>query len=306
MICKSCGAKLGDGAYFCPECGMAVRRSEEAATAEEPAGAAVPTLDNIESEGNEMICPSCGARISGASVFCMICGNKIDSGTNESYLPTKKNSNSAWYIVGIAVGVIALFFVVAFISFSYFGNIFDKGDGNGNGGTAVATVAPVTNPPVTNPPVTEPPAPIAAGIERTDLYSPAYTYKRMDDIYSSVKTSDELYLEIKGVIEDFDRSCESYMNNGDTSVFRYLVDGTTAYSQQTSYKEKHPTLSQKYADIKVFDTREGSGYVYAWVLEVIDVVENGVSRRDNDRWVYKLARSGSGWVILDYTTDPAS
>ena len=64
MFCGNCGARLEDGARFCPECGTAVNQSEEAVKAEEApkaeeavniADEAVPLADvAVESEHAKM------------------------------------------------------------------------------------------------------------------------------------------------------------------------------------------------------------------------------------------------------------
>ena len=308
MTCGNCGAQISDDAYFCPECGMLIKKDgqpEPAAKQQETVS--VSREDTIESSAadNGRRCPACGAETDGKAVFCSLCGQRLD--VNLSAAPPQRRSGTKWYVVGIVVGVIALFFVTAFIAFSYFTGVFNLGDGADK--SIVTAPLVTTNPPATDPPATSPPVtatPVQEQINRVDLYSSAYTYKRMDEIHGSVRASDALYLEIKNVIEDFDSCCESYMNEGDRRIFMYLAEGTTAYNQQTDYKKAHPTLRQTYDDVRVMDVREGSGYAYAWVSEVIDVTENGESRRDTDQWVYKLERNGNGWVVLDYTRDPAA
>ena len=107
------------------------------------------------------------------------------------------------------------------------------------------------------------------------------------------------------MIEEFDKQCADYMNEITDEVPPLLKVGTTAYNQQVEYKQKHPTLNQSYQKIDVINARQGGGYYYVWVTEVMNVNENGASKITTDHWVYKIENDNGSWYICDYTSDPA-
>lgn len=139
---------------------------------------------------------------------------------------------------------------------------------------------------------------------RKDLYNKTLEYKRMSEIHNTELTTDDIYYVIKYVIEDFNRTCENYMNNGNEEIFKYLPKDTIAYEQQVSYKKRHPELQQQYISTDVINTRIGNNYYYAWVSETLKVNENNTERINTDHWVYKLSQNNGSWYICDYTRDP--
>ena len=163
----------------------------------------------------------------------------------------------------------------------------------------ISTVIPATEPPATPAPTPVPLPP------RQDLYNASYTYKRMSEIHSSYLASDEEFYELRETILDFNYKCTDYINNGNMSVFMYLRPDTTAYNQQTKYKKDHPTLREVLHNVDVINARYDGRWYYLWVAENKTVTENGTSKTKTDHWVYKLERTNTGFVILDYTYDPA-
>lgn len=142
--------------------------------------------------------------------------------------------------------------------------------------------------------------------KQNDLYRSNLTYPRMDDIHNSELSSDNMFIEVSQVIEEFDELCENYMNIGDTKVFEYLKENTTAYEQQVEYKQKHPNLTQHYNDVTVQTVRQSENNYYAWVGEKISQTENGKETIIENDWVYRLHKSGNQWYIDDYTKNPLS
>ena len=210
---------------------------------------------------------------------------------------TPKKTNP-WFPVALILGGLSiplLLFVVIFVTIRVY--------------NATSLTEPTVEPievieEVTATPST--PAPTATPVPpRVDLYSPSYTYKRMSEIHSSYLVSDEVFYELKQIILDFDYKCVEYMNNGDMSVFMYLRPGTTAYNQQTEYKKNHPTIYEIMNNVDVVNARSDGNSYYLWVGEDMTVTENGITEHKIDHWVYKLERTSSGFVITDYTYDPA-
>ena len=148
------------------------------------------------------------------------------------------------------------------------------------------------------------PVPTPTAVPRQDLYNSSYTYNRMPNIHSSWLTNDEEYGKLRSVILDFDKLCVEYMNSGDMSVFKYLRQGTKAYSQQTSYKGNHPNIHEQLNGVDVINARtDGSSY-YVWVTEYRTVTENGTTKDTADHWVYRVVQNGGNYIIEDYTADP--
>lgn len=142
-------------------------------------------------------------------------------------------------------------------------------------------------------------------IYRVSSFNPNLTYKRMDEIKYSVESSDDRLLVMDDFIKDYVTACDDYMNDGSNTVFQYLVSGTTAYSQQTGYKEKHPTLTQRCLNSSVQDVREYNGYYYVWDTEELSETENGATKTTTNHWVYKIKANGNSYQVVDYTYDPA-
>ena len=127
----------------------------------------------------------------------------------------------------------------------------------------------------------------------------------MPDIHNTVLTDDKTFNTLKFVIEEFDKQCADYMNEITDEAPPLLKPGTTAYNQQVEYKQKHPTLNQSYQKVDVINARQGGGYYYVWVTEVMNVNENGAAKVTTDHWVYKIKNDNGSLYICDYTSDPA-
>ncbi len=268
-----------------------------------------------------MICNNCGAKIGEGESFCCKCGTPVGAWQNTSQnnmynagnnrKPDRKISPAV--VISIVVACVALLLAAVAVGFLIYSNGSESNTTEQV--TEVITETPAQTQSVSVPPVNEPHRGPAAeseiygtssGSERTSTYNSSLTYKRMSGIHSSTPTNDSVFHEIKAVIEDFNMQCEAYMNGITYAVPEYLRPGTTAYNQQVEYKHNHPTLTQKYRNIDVTDTRYGTdGYYYAWVGESIEKNEKGVTKVSTDHWVYKLECYGGYWYILDYTADPA-
>lgn len=207
----------------------------------------------------------------------------------------KANKNTT---IAVIAAILGAFAVIAVLVLGFlFINVYQGSDNTNT--VAIATALP-TNKPTATPVVT------AVPIKRTVLYSSQYTYKRMNEIHNSVPASDAQFIEIKNAIIDFDNKCIDYMNYGNTDALIYFQPGTTAYNQQTEYKRNHPDIFEVLNDVEVYDVRVFDGTYYAWVREDMTVTEKGVTKNTISRWVYKLTKNADGYVILDYTKDPAS
>ena len=302
------------GAYFCGICG-AVAESDDVQKLpdddnpakkegyeEKNTNQSPPTVRKTNTVKTENIrsCPYCGTVQQADMMFCGKCGKPMNG--------NKKNQSGKYIAVIVVLVLVLLGFCSFFAAYMFYtNNVANKDDNMG----IAATNAPGSNTSPTPAPIqTLAPNTAQSAVQhntvRESLYSPSAEYKRMADIHNSVQCSDDIFSELTYVICDFDRCCEAYMNFGDAEVFKYLRSGTTAYKQQTNYKNKHPYLTQTYIDIRVKDAREYGGYYYVWVTEVLDVIENGKQTQNIDHWVYKMFYSGGGWLIEDYTKDPVS
>ena len=256
-----------------------------------------------------MVCGKCGNQVPSDSKFCDFCGNPLTpiSVSNSPEIRKKKN---VWPIILIPViaVVVAVAAVYVFVFSGLFGNSEDAAikptqePSVTERATEIADDKSMTGVMETEKPTEKPTE--KASVNTNDLYRPSLTYKRMAEIGNTTLTDDETFFEIRNIITQFDAECEDYIN-GTGGVPRQLRPGSTAYTQQTGFKEKHPALSQRYELIEVLSTRIGGGYCYAWVTEVLYMNENGSARTETSHWVYKLSRSGSAWYIDDYTSDPA-
>lgn len=245
-----------------------------------------------------MRCPSCGNNLSDDAKFCANCGTKLEE-INYQQANNQNNNKPLIIVIIVLVGLLAT--VIGMIAgYIWIGGLPERNAEPTPTAMAQSTATPVPTatavPSATMPPVQH-------YSDRPDLYSSALTYKRMPDIHNTVLTSDATFYELKSVIENFNRQCERYMNGID-GIPSYLLPGSTAYNQQTEYKKDHPNLTQVYESIDVINTREGNGYYYVWVTEVLHVFENGSSKTVTDHWVYELKRYNGQWYINDYTSDP--
>lgn len=71
MLCKKCGANIGDGDLFCGECGAAVT--------------------TIKSETTSTICEKCGNPLHGGELFCGECGTPVKKTEKSLYEENSKN-----------------------------------------------------------------------------------------------------------------------------------------------------------------------------------------------------------------------
>lgn len=300
MKCRNCGGEIHDGEKYCHHCGT---------------------------KQNRKVCINCGTEIGKDDLVCNRCGKPVQD-ADISYDEMKKQINSARekekktvIICAAVVGAAIIFTGCMIIGFSSMGG----GKIPEAAVTPYVTLIPSPSPtplPTPTPSPTPSPTPeqvvsndyndknntynsgiLSSG--RRDLYNSSLTYKRMDDIHSSVLADDYTYYDVSTVIENFDYQCAAYVNGSRALVPDQLVPGSNAFNQQVSYKEKHPSLKQSYLDVEVINCRESSKYCYAWVREVIEQTENGSVKTQTDHWVYKLVRRNGDWYIDDYTRDPA-
>lgn len=302
MKCSNCGAELSSNDIYCNACGCEVDRAS--------------TFTEMRQ------CSSCGSPVDRDAVFCPSCGARvvkkteqgdepvIDSARGGKAEPYEKRGKTLTvvFIVLIAAIAAALSFTAYLLYGLYFGGSSDTDDNTsvsleqqtGN----VSSEAPSPGAATTVPSAAPTPENVIKE-PRNDLYSSSLTYSRMPEIHNTVLTDDNTYEELKKVIEGFDAQCQEYMNGMTSAVPSYLKPGSKAYSQQVSYKQNHPNLSQLYETIDVVNSRQGGGYYYVWVTEIMSVNENGHSYRKTEHWVYKIENSGGSWYIVDYTRDPA-
>lgn len=142
-------------------------------------------------------------------------------------------------------------------------------------------------------------------INRVSMYSPDYEYKRMPEIHNSIRSDDGMLKIMNDFIQKYVTACDDYMNNNSSEIFKYLVQGTTAYEQQTGFKSKHPEITQYCLSVSVQDVREYGGYYYVWDTEELRIIKNGSSNVETSRWVYKITAAGENYHVVDYTYDPA-
>lgn len=262
-------------------------------------------------------CTRCGNPFSGNENFCTKCGAAVDDIQSNKTMPGKPVKKKMRTDIIIAV-ITATCLTAASVGIGYM-MYPTKNDTNVN---ALATAKPKkkeqASPSVSQSGATITEAPLSSNTEvpvsninetaisnRTDLYNSALTYKRMSDIHTTVLTDDKTFNALKTVIEEFDAQCADYMNEITNDVPSYLKQGTTAYNQQVEYKQKHPTLNQSYQKIDVINARQGGGYYYVWVTEVMNINEHGAAKVTIDHWIYKIEKDNGNWYICDYTSDPA-
>lgn len=279
MICKKCGAQLNETDAFCPNCGSAVDR-----------------------DSSDMIfCRKCGSPMNKNALFCPTCGTPADE--------TQKDRNKPAIIAVIVVLSIALIAAVVALAIS---SSKTKKTETDTAPTETVTEAPKATPAPTAQPEaekkaeqpqqqTEPQS--LAGIS-DGYYDPSLTYKRMSEIHKSTPVDSSTFNTVYNIIYAFDAACEAYMN-GSSDIPPQLLHGSTAYNQQTSYKQKHPTLTQTYDRIDVLNVRQYGNYYYAWVTERLSQTENELTEVITDHWIYKLVNNNGSISIMDYTADPA-
>lgn len=286
--CPECDYNNNDSALYCESCGNKL-------------------------PGQEIVCTKCGYRNQPGTGFCGGCGTALNKNQ-------KKTNTLAVACIAAAAAVIAATAIAFTVINVYNGSETEtETPSPTETATETATETVTEQPTETSSPVQinntvivqqDPGAPKPKPYEeqyissRYDPYSPSLTYKRMSGIKDSWLTDDSTYYTLQSVIIGFDNACESYMNYGDKSIMGYLRSGTTAYNQQTSYKAKHPNLTQYYTNIDVVNSRTDGTYYYVWVTESMDVTENGLSKTTTDHWVYKLENIGGQWYVNDYTSDP--
>lgn len=303
--CGNCGAEVEESTDFCGNCGY-------------PFQGAMQT-DGKSSE----FCGNCGAEIENGMQFCGECGvaiGNIHSNENVSGKHVEKKRRT-----GIVIAVISVVCIAAaaggvgymIYPRENYAAINDDISVNApstaereNKAQALTSPSPLstTKPGNASASDTESHVSNADGAmisNRTDLYDSTLTYKRMSDIHNTVLADDKTFIDLKSVIEEFDKQCEDYMNEITDEVPSLLKPGTTAYNQQVEYKKKHPTLNQSYQNVDVINARQGGGYYYVWVTEVMNVNENGTAKVATDHWVYRIENDNGSWYICDYTADPA-
>lgn len=262
-----------------------------------------------------MKCSKCGSEVPNGTMFCDTCGSIIDGNPNilrkQKDSPTQRDLG----VMGLSIKnkiVVALMILASIVFICGIINTINKNIDNRQAEMNIAKKGVYEKNskqksnlvPTHSPKLDQPTEVLADSTVREDLYNGSLYYKRMSEIHNTELTSDDVYYDIKNAIEDFDRTCEEYINHNNEEIFRYLLSNTTAYEQQVSYKSKHPNLKQHYISINVINTRMGDNYYYAWVSETLQVNENNIERVDTDHWVYKLSNHNGNWYINDYTRDP--
>lgn len=303
MRCSNCGNELPDNAQFCDNCGQMVQ--------------------NINSS-EKSFCGNCGAELENGMQFCGECGAAVGDIRSDETMhgkPVKKKKRIGIVIVAVCI-VICIAAAVCAIGYMMYTRKSDTDTHTDISINAQVTAKPENNEqtlPSESPSSTAMPAAASAsdtGVpvsntggaaisNRTDLYNSALTYKRMPDIHNTVLTDDATFNALKAVIEEFEKQCADYMNEITDVVPPFLKVGTTAYNQQVEHKQKHPTLNQSYQKVDVINARQGGGYYYVWVTEIMNVNENGAYKVTTDHWVYKIEKDNGSWYICDYTSDPA-
>ncbi len=300
MKCNNCGNELSENAMFCDNCGQKVT---------EPV-----------TEQKKIFCYNCGAEIKNGKNFCGVCGTPVNAVPNDELVNAvpnvetvkdepEKGGKTALIII-LLVAIIAVLAIVITVYVIY-PRDNDASDKSTDTPLEMVTPTPALNTPA--PTIKSDSVPtvtpnVTSGYitsDRTDLYNSSLTYKRMPDIHNTVLVDDSTFASLKNVIVEFEVQCSDYMNGFTSAVPAYLKVGSTAYNQQVEYKQKHPSLSQSYQSVDVINARQGGGYYYVWVKEVLNVTENGTNRTDTSHWVYKMENSNGRWYICDYTSDPA-
>ena len=238
-----------------------------------------------------MICSRCGNQIAPNSQFCPHCGAKVEFGNQNQ----KSNNSMLAIVISLSAALVIAAIVIVFLVMKPHN---EQAAQPSEIPTAAATAVPAApqQAPAAQAPAQAPQQPVSDG-----FYNPSLTYKRMPEINQSVPSGTGMNGWAQSVIENFDYECEAYMN-GNGGIPSTLLSGSTAYNQQTAYKQKHPTLTQHYTLIDAQNVREYGSYYYIWVHEIINQTENGVGKTDDSHWVYKVTASG---MIVDYTADPA-
>lgn len=296
MKCLNCGSELPDNAVFCDNCGQKIQDEQ-------------PRI---------IFCGNCGAELEAGMDFCGECGHSVRESKNSEAAEHKPVKRKRTHVT--AVIVIILFCAAAAAVTAGYMIYASNNDDDTAENIRISTSSPKPTS-VTPPPAnTETALPAAEASEavsdtedkggamtsvRADLYDSSLTYKRMPEIHNTALTDDAVFNELRSVIIDFDDQCEDYMNEITDDVPSYLKYGTTAYRQQAEYKQKHPELDQSYQKVDVINARQGGGYYYVWVTEVMEIRENGTVKTNTDHWVYKLENNNGQWYICDYTADPA-
>ncbi len=295
MKCEVCGNEVPQGSIYCDNCGS--------------------KLNDVNTAQNSCFCANCGAKLEDDDDFCGICGyqvNKTGMESSDIYLYDKPKRKYKYGIVIVSVVIIVTISVI----FGYRAYLNWNKDFLNNSEIVQFTEEPQTEDErmksytseetYTQGSTSTPTEHLNAADTgaREDLYDPALTYKRMPDIHNTKLTDDVTFFELKGVIEEFNAQCAEYMNGITDEVPSLLKVGSTAYNQQVEYKKNHPLLKQSFQKIDVINAREGGGYYYVWVTEVLNIDDGGKKDVTTDHWVYKIEKINYDWYICDYTSDP--
>ena len=338
MKCSNCGNEMPDGALFCDNCGHRAEIHTQINQKHHCGNCGAAIEGNIDFCGNcgspirsaglterynSIFCGNCGAKLENGELFCGECGvavRGIHAAETMFGKPVKYKRRT-----GIVVAVIAVACIAA--ASCAIGYMLYSSKGDTDTHTDISINAQVTAKPENKEQTFSNASPSSAAMpaadsasdtgvpvsntsgaaisNRTDLYNSALTYTRMPDIHNTVLTDDKTFNALKFVIEEFDKQCADYMNEITDEAPPLLKPGTTAYNQQVEYKQKHPTLNQSYQKVDVINARQGGGYYYVWVTEVMNVNENGAAKVTTDHWVYKIKNDNGSLYICDYTSDPA-
>lgn len=300
MKCTNCGNELPNDALFCENCGRQVQNVRRDRTS---------------------FCSNCGSELEAGTQFCRKCGFAVNKGQyNEPVLYKSEKKSARTGIIIALLSVICVASISIIVGYLIYSGSDDNADNSDAAATVTATAEPenteqateteypisTVNPKPDDDIVYNAKTPALSSNGRVDLYSPYLTYKSMPEIHNTVLVdNDEVFYLLQSIITEFDYQCEDYMNEITDLAPIYLKPGSRAYNQQVSYKNKHTTLNQSYRVIDVINARQGNGYYYVWVTEVLDVNEYGKAQVQTSHWVYKIENNYGSWYICDYTADPA-
>lgn len=142
----------------------------------------------------------------------------------------------------------------------------------------------------------------ANALKRNVTYNSNYTYKRMSDIYSSVSASDDEMKTVTNIINRFYVLWVNYVNTGDSEIFDLIKEGTGAYNNAITYRQKNLTESTE--KIEVNDVRKTGNNYFVWTHEIIHEYTDVDTRREY-HWVYRVTEENGKYYVIDYTVDPA-
>lgn len=94
--CNNCGAKLNEGANFCPECGSKIESIQTSKI-------------NKSSDDKSAFCPNCGESLEDSENFCVNCGFNH----NASEIADEKKNLIEKYKIPIIIAIIAIVLIIS-------------------------------------------------------------------------------------------------------------------------------------------------------------------------------------------------